>query len=124
MSSTSQSLKRPKVLSNCVHFNDPQCQSSVAVLLDPNQIGLQSRTTGVLLWLGAWIFGLIAAALTMVFSKGLGPQANGNFHIPQTDIAQIQSATSASILIFATATDDTNSMSVTAAPAPFEYVDP
>jgi hypothetical protein len=112
------------VLSNCVHRNNPACQSSVAALLDAKDVGLQSRQVGTLIAIGVWLVGLASAALTVVFSAGLGANATGSFHLPQTDIAQLQSATSASVLVFATATDDSNSMAVTALPTPFEYVMP
>ena len=113
-------------MSNCTHFNNPACQSSVAALLNPIELGLQSRQLATLLALGVWLSGLVAAALTVVVKSGLGAQANGSFHLPQTDIAQVQSATSASVLVFATATDDSNAMSITSAPTadPFEYVVP
>lgn len=68
--------------------------------------------------LTVWLSGLAVAAITMVFNSGLGAHANGGFHLPQTDIAQIQLATSASALVFATATDDTNGMSITPTPSP------
>ena len=111
-----------EVLSNCAEINAPACQSSVADLLNPTEVGLQSRQIGTLVALGVWLSGLVVAALTIVFDSGLGAYGNGSFHIPQTDIAQVQSATSASVLVFATATDDANPMAITATPTPDAFL--
>ena len=108
---------------NCPKPDSPSCQSSIQSAVNPRGIGLQARQIPTLLLLAEAITVLSAIAIQVDgLTDSSNPHPSNHVHLNGADLAQVSSAQSASSLVFATASNDPNmvtvSQSVTAAGAP------
>lgn len=65
----------------------------------------------------AWITGLVIVA-AIIYVPKLEENFGGRVHFPQTDLDQIQNATSSSAVLFVTTTSDSNPLLVTTTMTP------
>ena len=102
----------PDALSNvqsAVSHNCPgsECQSSVQSAMNPPQLGLQARALRRLI--GAAVVALVGIAIS---AFGLA-NSNNHVYLPGPDLSQVSSAQIASTVVYATASDDPNMLTVT-----------
>lgn len=95
------------VSQNCPKPNAANCESSIQAALNPQQLArLQARQ----LLLAVAAVGALAAIAISAFNLY---NSGNHIHLPGPDLAQVSSAQTDSVVVYATASDDPNMITVT-----------
>ena len=98
------------VSSKCQTLNSPNCQSSIQIVISRPQLNLRSRAVGIDDLAAGVLFALIEVIYRIYHV--LEPNYLKHIHILAPDVRKISSASAASTLVFGTATDDPNMVTV------------